>query len=209
MVKIHYFFDPMCGWCYGATPLVEILKTTPNVQVILHPGGMIKRRAMDPGFRSMAQGYDKKIAELTGQVFSEAYNKRLAGNDTIILDSYITAEAVDVMETYNQKGFEMLKAIQQAHYQLGLDVSNKSILADIASKLGVERALWLNMMEQGEKEIVSKVQHSQLLMNQWSVRGFPTFIREEKAKLTTLPHQNFYNAPLKWQAFIEELEPVA
>ncbi|MGU3847546.1 DsbA family protein, partial [Vibrio diabolicus] len=23
MVTVHYFFDPMCGWCYGASPLIE------------------------------------------------------------------------------------------------------------------------------------------------------------------------------------------
>ncbi|EOD5239980.1 DsbA family protein, partial [Vibrio parahaemolyticus] len=25
MVTVHYFFDPMCGWCYGASPLIEAL----------------------------------------------------------------------------------------------------------------------------------------------------------------------------------------
>ena len=85
MVTVHYFFDPMCGWCYGATPLAEILQVAPNINLVLHAGGMIQRREMDEGFRTMAQNFDKKIALHTGQLFSKDYHDRLSSIKRLFL----------------------------------------------------------------------------------------------------------------------------
>ncbi|MEG1327174.1 MAG: DsbA family protein, partial [Janthinobacterium sp.] len=29
MPTLHYIFDPLCGWCYGAAPLVEAARAVP------------------------------------------------------------------------------------------------------------------------------------------------------------------------------------
>ncbi len=50
MVKVHYFYDPMCGWCYGATALLETLLASDNLELIYHPGGMINRQTISPSF---------------------------------------------------------------------------------------------------------------------------------------------------------------
>lgn len=52
MVTIHYFFDPMCGWCYGASDLIEPLVTSPQFNVVFHPGGMLNQHVIDPNFAS-------------------------------------------------------------------------------------------------------------------------------------------------------------
>ena len=36
MVKVHYFYDPMCGWCYGAISLVEVLAAHPDIDITMH-----------------------------------------------------------------------------------------------------------------------------------------------------------------------------
>lgn len=33
MATLHYIFDPLCGWCYGAAPLVEAARTVPGLAV--------------------------------------------------------------------------------------------------------------------------------------------------------------------------------
>lgn len=205
MVTVHYFFDPMCGWCYGATILAEILSTAANIKLKLHAGGMITRREMDEDFRVMAQSFDQKITSQTGQIFSDAYCNKLTSNNTIMLDSYITAQAVYVMEEFCQKGFEMLTAIQQAHYQLALDVSDHNTLAAIATKLGIDENHWPNLMRSTTTKINEDIQQTQQLMNLWGVRGFPTFIIEKDGSLTSLPHENYYKDPVKFKTLIEQL----
>lgn len=27
---LHYIFDPLCGWCYGAAPLVKAAQSLPG-----------------------------------------------------------------------------------------------------------------------------------------------------------------------------------
>ncbi|MDP2537008.1 DsbA family protein [Alteromonas stellipolaris] len=205
MVTVHYFFDPMCGWCYGATPLAEILQVAPNINLVLHAGGMIHRREMDDDFRTMAQGFDKKIALQTGQLFSKEYRDRLSSNKTIILDSYITAQAVSVMEQLCGRGFDMLKAIQKAHYQLAIDVSDQRILTSIADQLGISQSEWLNLMRLKGVHIVDDIQQSQQLMKQWGVSGFPTFIIEKEGSLAILSHENYYQAHNQFKALINQL----
>lgn len=41
MATLHYIFDPLCGWCYGAAPLVEAARTVPGLAVAFHGGGML------------------------------------------------------------------------------------------------------------------------------------------------------------------------
>jgi hypothetical protein len=78
---LHYIFDPMCGWCYAAAPLVDAARSVPGLKVEFHGGGMMtgaNRRAITPQWREYVMPHDRRIAELTGQPFSEAYFEGLA-----------------------------------------------------------------------------------------------------------------------------------
>ena len=33
-VTVTYLFDPLCGWCYAAAPVLARLQATPGVQVL-------------------------------------------------------------------------------------------------------------------------------------------------------------------------------
>ena len=37
---VTYLFDPLCGWCYAAAPVLARLQATPGVQVVLAPTGL-------------------------------------------------------------------------------------------------------------------------------------------------------------------------
>ncbi|WP_375381790.1 hypothetical protein [uncultured Sphingomonas sp.] len=36
---LHYVYDPLCGWCYAAEPLVRAAVTA-RIPVVLHGGGL-------------------------------------------------------------------------------------------------------------------------------------------------------------------------
>ncbi|QTG90750.1 DsbA family protein, partial [Vibrio furnissii] len=94
MVTAHYIFDPMCGWCYGATALMETLAAHPDVNLVMHPGGMMTRRPLSDDFRQHILEADQRIAGLTRQPFGDAYIARVRSGETIMLDSYLTAQAI-------------------------------------------------------------------------------------------------------------------
>jgi putative protein-disulfide isomerase len=199
MVKIHYFFDPLCGWCFGATALVDVIKDMPQVELILHPGGMLARQQMSDAFRAKVKIYDPEIASLTGQAFGQAYSDRVQSNAPIVLDSFVTAQAVMVMEQLNGSGVDMLKAIQSGHYQQGLDVSNKDILTALAKELGIKGELYQSAIKNVGNKIDEQITTSRQLMGQWGVQGFPTLIAATENGIKLLPHTSFYNSVDQWK----------
>lgn len=203
MVKVHYFFDPLCGWCFGATDLIDVLNNRDDLEIILHPGGMLENQFMSDEFRAKIKIYDPKIASLTGQQFGQKYTDRIKSNEPIQLDSFVTAQAVMAMESINACGVDMLKAIQFAHYQKGLDVSQPEVLTDLAIELGVEKDAYQVAFNYSSSQLDKNINNSRQLMGQWSVQGFPTLIAETNDGLKVLPHSSFYNQVEQWKTGLD------
>lgn len=36
---LHYVFDPLCGWCYAAAPLIEAAGQIDGLNIVMHAGG--------------------------------------------------------------------------------------------------------------------------------------------------------------------------
>src|SRR5579859_8028319 len=87
---LHYLFDPLCGWCYGAMPAVSDLIQTTDIAVELLPSGLFSgggARPMDDDFAAYAWFNDQRIARLTGQRFTEQYHRRVLGDPQRLFDS--------------------------------------------------------------------------------------------------------------------------
>ncbi len=37
---LHYIYDPLCGWCYGAEPLVWAASKVDGLALRMHAGGL-------------------------------------------------------------------------------------------------------------------------------------------------------------------------
>lgn len=37
---LHYVYDPLCGWCYGIAPLIEVVSNAFPNSIKLHGGGL-------------------------------------------------------------------------------------------------------------------------------------------------------------------------
>ncbi|WP_353611301.1 hypothetical protein [Paracidovorax avenae] len=67
---LHYLFDPLCGWCYGAGGTVAELAALPGVALRLLPSGLFSgegARPMSADFADYAWSNDQRIERLTGQ----------------------------------------------------------------------------------------------------------------------------------------------
>ena len=203
MVRVHYFFDPMCGWCYGASPLVEVLANTPEFEIIYHPGGMIPKRAIDSSFRQHILQADSQIAAMTKVHFGDAYKARVAGAGDFIVDSYSTTRAFFVGQEMGIEAHKMLAAIQKAHYQDGKHLDELNILADLAVSMGLDKTTWNEKMAASEANMIDQVQESHRLMDKWRVRGYPTFIIEKNSKFIWLEHSKYYGKTPEWKNYLE------
>lgn len=205
MVKVHYIFDPMCGWCYGATSLINQLDQMAGINLQLHPGGMMPATPISADFRQHILAADQRIEAQTGQPFGEAYRKKVASGEALILDSYITAQAIAAVETLGHNPVAMLKKIQQAHYQLGLPVNQPEVLAELAGELGIAAEEWRDAMQAAAASVDANIQQTRELMERFGLGGFPSMVVEKDGAFSTVTVSQFYRQPEQWQAFWDQL----
>ncbi|MDK9739449.1 DsbA family protein [Vibrio sp. D404a] len=203
MKKIHYFFDPMCGWCFGATALIKEIQAQ-GIEIVLHPGGLFERQYMQDDLRAKVLSYDANIEKMTGQKFGVGYKDRIKGKEKITLDSFITAQAVMVAEKLEFKGLAILEAIQNTHYVKGVHVSQPSSLSILAIELGLDGDKWQEAISSEENNAKKIVQTSQHTIGHWGIRGFPTLVLEKETGLVRLPHDQFYGNVDGWSKYLSE-----
>ncbi|WP_427977831.1 DsbA family protein [Agarivorans sp.] len=201
MIKVHYIFDPMCGWCYGASSLLSQLQEMDDIGLELHPGGMIQRAPLSADFRQHVLVADQQIAIQTGQAFGEDYLKKIRSNQPMILDSYITAQAILAVASLGLAPMAMLQLIQEAHYQYGVAVSQPEELAKLASQLGVSLATWQGAMAEAKTQLEPKINRTRALMQQFGLSGFPSLLVEQDGQWRSLGLSEFYTKPAQWQQF--------
>ncbi|MFG1351557.1 DsbA family protein [Xanthobacter autotrophicus] len=138
-IRITYLFDPLCGWCYGASATLENLIREPDMDVELAPTGLFAgtgARPMDAGFADYAWSNDQRIARLTGQPFSDAYRHKVLADRTRLFDSGpATLAVIAVAITAPKRAFEALKAIQHARYVEGRDITDITVLTQVLRTL--------------------------------------------------------------------------
>lgn len=65
---LHYFYDPLCGWCYAAAPLLAMAAKISGLAVELHGGGLLSgpdRCRVTPELRRYVMQHDRRIAGRT------------------------------------------------------------------------------------------------------------------------------------------------
>ncbi|MEP7728332.1 DsbA family protein [Marinomonas primoryensis] len=205
MVNVHYFFDPMCGWCYGASSLIEVLANMSEFEIIYHPGGMIPKRAIDPSFRQHILQADEQIASMTKAHFGDAYKARVTSADEFIVDSYTTTRAFLVGQEMGVAAHKMLEIIQKSHYQEGQHLDQLDTVEKLAVSMGLDAITWNEKIAGSEAKMMGQIQESHELMSQMKVSGYPTLIIEKDGVLMRVSHSPYYGKPNEWKAYLTSL----
>ncbi|WP_027015571.1 DsbA family protein [Comamonas composti] len=179
---LHYIFDPLCGWCYAAAPLVQAARNLPGIGLQWHGGGMLvgaQRREIDAGWREHVLPHDKRISELTGQVFGEAYSDGLLKAVGTVLDSEPPTTAMLAAEQLSGRGLDLLARMQEAYYIQGRLISDMSVLQELARDLGLDAAAFAQAYAQQQGAPTQQhMQQSRQLLSLVQGQGFPSFALE-------------------------------
>lgn len=183
MTTLHYIFDPLCGWCYGAAPLVKAAQIIPGLTIALHAGGMLtgnSRRQISEAWRNYVIPHDQRIAELTGQTFGADYFDGLLKDSTAVMDSEPPITAILAAERLAGRGLDMLHLIQQAHYQQGRRIADLPVLVILAEELGLEPKAFITEMHlDNGAPTAQHMAESRALLTKIGGEGFPTFALQE------------------------------
>ena len=198
---IYYLYDPLCGWCYGATRAVSDMLEMPDISVRLLPSGLFsgeRARPMDDEFARFAWSNDQRIQRLTGQSFSDHYREEVLGDRGQLFDSGpATVALTAVSMTDPSREFYALKAVQHARYVEGSDVTSQSTLAGLLKVLGLSTAaamvVRLDAALLGANR--ARVAQARALMRELGAGGVPTFVSESGAKRSLLDSGAAYSSP--------------
>jgi putative protein-disulfide isomerase len=204
--KLHYIYDPLCGWCYGAEPLVLSAIKVEGLDLVLHGGGLWPEPSTLPeDMCRYIQKADKQIGVMSGQPYGDEYLNGLLLDPSLVLESQPTIAAVLATKSIDPaKEMEMLKAIQHAHYEHGRHVVNSEVIAELAEQCGLDSEAFSKAL--GEVDVDAHIAESRQLMGRIGAGGFPTFVLETDAGLQGVPHQQYGSNP---QGFAEWLSQKA
>ena len=208
--SLHYIFDPLCGWCYGASPLIEAAREVNGLDVAVHAGGLMTgsdRQPVTERLRRYVMEHDQRIGALTGQPFGDAYLNGLLRDTGAVLDSEPPIEAILAADLLDGHGLDMLKRIQKAHYVEGRRVADRGVLVGLAADIGLPEATFKPMLEKVAGATVAKhIAASRDLLRRVGGQGFPTFVFDAGRNLETLDAARYFGRVPPWhEALVERV----
>ncbi len=208
---LHYIYDPLCGWCYGAAPLLDALANhDPELPLQLHAGGLLTAQPVDEQMAKFIRQHDARIRQLSRQPFGDEYLHGLLEDRSVVFDSARVIAALLAMEEADPVCvLPLLKRIQQAHYVEGLRICDAEVMSALLASLQ-ERAVspYLRLLAGLEISRAGPVyQHitaTRRMMAALGIGGFPAFVVERAGEQYYLDHRPYYGDP---QAFLGLVQP--
>lgn len=205
MTTLHYIFDPLCGWCYAAAPLVAAARKISGLTIVLHGGGMMtgaNRRSITPRWRDYVMPHDRRIAQLSGQPFGSGYFDGLLNDSSAVMDSAPPTTAVLAADQVAVRGLDMLHRLQRAHYVEGLRIAEADVLTSLARDIGLDGAAFGKAcagLDGADTE--AHFAASRALLAKVGGRGFPTFaLHHADGRTTRLDASGYLGQVDEWTA---------
>ncbi|RYE26440.1 MAG: DsbA family protein [Sphingobacteriales bacterium] len=181
--QLLYIMDPLCGWCYGFSPVMMKLKDAyPQYPVQVISGGMMTGTRVQP-MSEMAQyvlqAYHR-VEEYSGVKFGEPYLDMLR-DGTDINDSEPPCRAI---HTFNQmqptQSLEFAHELQLAHLLHGKSFNSEQTYRDLATQFGLDADAFMERMNSEEARYGTQQDF------QWvqaaGITGFPCLVLQRDDK---------------------------
>jgi putative protein-disulfide isomerase len=178
---VTYLFDPLCGWCYGASPAIQRLGQEASITLELAPTGLFSGggRVMSADFADFAWSNDVRIGKLTGQTFSTAYRSQVLGQHGSAFDSSAASVALTAVAlTAPAEELNTLKALQEARYVEGLDICTPQGVEALLRSQGLAAAADLLARQDADLSLQhdARVQKARRLMQAHGAQGVPAMV---------------------------------
>lgn len=183
--RLLYVMDPMCSWCWGFAPVVEALAeqaAAAGVSLQIVVGGLRRDQvAIDAAARVRYLGYWQAVNASTGQLFDfeRGLPEGLVYDTEPACRALVTARLLDAASAWT-----LLKLVQQAFYTEGADVTQASVLVQLAEQAGIPR---IEFAEAFDSQAMQEATAADFTWVQdLGIAGFPTLLAERDGQLALL-----------------------
>lgn len=206
---LHYLYDPFCGWCYGAAPLLTKAMEVEGLAIIPHGIGMLSgdsRKFMSAEWRDFVRPHEERITAFSKQEFGDAYVHGLQERTDILLDSSIPTAAMLAALKIDGRSVEMLKKLQIAYYQEGRAIADQDVILKIATELGYDQSEFTTEYNAIiHSEVEKHIDESHKLMNQLNLHGVPSLILQLASDIHVFPFGKYISRPDRFEVDLRNL----
>lgn len=205
--KLIYFYDALCGWCYGFSPVIQKIyqanKDKYDFQII--SGGMMtgERVGSINQIAPYIKTAYKRVEELSGVKFGEKYVNETLAEGTSILNSLRPAIALSIVKVLKPElAFECAKLLHETIYVDGLGVDTDEFYSALAEKIFFDKEEFLKFM--ASEEYLKLAEEDFMTTKDFGINGFPTLVAEKNDKFYLV--SNGYTPIENIQNSLENLE---
>lgn len=177
--RVLYFYDALCGWCYGFKPVIEQLQEQygDQVEISVLSGGMVTGDQEGP--IGEVAGYIKEaykdVEARTGVKFGKDFKQKILEPGTAIFSSEPTARALTTFKTYRPKeALAFAGTLQHAIYYDGLEPMNWKGYGKYAGQYGLPTGAFVQRMKSDDIGMAAAEEIA--LSSRLGIRAFPTVL---------------------------------
>ena len=186
-MNLIYIADPMCSWCYGFGKTMAELLAEPRdaapLQLALVMGGL-RPFTTEPLAASRDDeilSHWQHVQEASGLPFAQAPNTALHEPGFVYDTEPASRATVTVRSLWPQHTWRFFKAVQEAFYAQGLNVTRPEVLADVAEAQGLPRAEFAAAFASQPMRDATTADFAQ--SQRWGISGFPALLAEHAGQL--------------------------
>lgn len=173
-----YVFDPLCGWCYGFSPVVKQLQHAyrEQSQIRVFSGGMAigdRAQPIKDGY-----GYIKdalpQVSETTGVSFGQGFRDMLE-EGSYYYDSEPPSIALKVFKSLKPgQQFAFAHRLQEAIFAEGKDLNDQATYPELLQEFDVDVQEFLKRFR--DQAYKDKTYQEFMFVQQLGASGFPTLL---------------------------------
>jgi putative protein-disulfide isomerase len=198
-----YFADPMCSWCWGFAPVIELFKQRIDQEAHLYVFlGGLSRDTQEPLNETSKQSireHWEHVHELTNQPFNFKFFER----DDFIYNTKLACRAVVTARRIKQESqLDFLIHLHRNFYVELRDINDPLTLYDLAAEFGFDKSEF--QLEFNKKKTIEETESDFKATQQFGVRGYPTLYAGNMEQGYTLitqgyqPWKNIESAVTSW-----------
>lgn len=180
--KLIYFYDALCGWCYGFSAVIQEIGTIykDKLDIELISGGLFL--GTRTGFINdvapyIKAGAYKSVEQTTGVKFGAAFLSKLFGDGKIVLNSILPSMALCIVkEKYPDRQLEFGELLLNAFYHDGLSADDVDGLAQYAVSIGFDNNEFLEKIKQPKYKDMAEKEFQ--VFKQSYCNGMPSLVLE-------------------------------
>lgn len=184
-MKLIYVYDPLCGWCYGFTPVIQDLQKQLGEQTTFEilSGGMFlsaNRRPASAMYNYISEAH-KTVEATTGIKFGPAFLEEYLKTEDI-MDSEKPSIALTIFKEYQpQNAISFAHDMQVALKYNGQSLNDDETYRPLIEKYELPVNEFLEKMHEDAYRYDTIQEFNQV--QQWGITGFPAAILDDGKQL--------------------------